>query len=74
MAMRKPEAKALTMASLPTDIRMVRRVGSYEYREASKSEVRRRLAADRIVFEGVDGDEAANTVTYWYRPGSREDD
>ena len=30
------------------------------------------LKAD-LIFEGVDGDEEANTVTYWYRRATDED-
>lgn len=60
---------------MATDVRMIRRrADSTEYRRAPIAEVRRRLASRLIVFEGVDGDEETDTVTYWYRPRRAEDD
>lgn len=50
------------------EVRMVRRVDTNEYRRASVSEVKRRMASRALIFEGVDGDEETNTVTYYYRP------
>ena len=36
------------------------------YREVSEAEAKRLCHARIICLEGVDGDEDANTVTYWY--------
>lgn len=53
---------------MPHDtIRMVERADGSSYRRCSTSEVQRLTDAGTIEFEGVDGDEYANTVTYWYR-------
>lgn len=38
------------------------------YRRASRSQI-----TDRHVFEGVDGDEETNTVTYWFRRATDDD-
>lgn len=52
---------------MPIDeIRMIERADGSGYRRGSTSEVRRLLTVGTIEFEGVDGDEHANTVTYWY--------
>jgi hypothetical protein len=45
---------------------MVQRVDSNDYRAAGTAEVCRMLDRGTIRLEGVDGDEDANTVTYWY--------
>ena len=37
-------------------------------RSISEAELQRRFAAGTIRLEGVDSDEAANSVTYWYCP------
>lgn len=37
-----------------------------EYRSRSASARTRLVDADRVRLVGVDGDEEANTVTYWY--------
>jgi hypothetical protein len=54
-------------------VRMVKRVPSpnalsrsANYRRVSESEYQKRR--DRLTLEGVDGDEDADTVTYWYEP------
>jgi molybdate-binding protein len=44
-------------------IRMVERANGSGYRAVSDAQFRRLTG---IQFEGVDGDEEANTVTYWY--------
>lgn len=54
-------------------IRKVQRVGSGEYRNAGTSEVRAMLDRGTIRFEGVDGDEEADTVTYWYTRSVEEE-
>lgn len=46
---------------------MIQRKRGTGYRKAYQSEVDRLSNAGRIKLEGVDGDEEANTVTYWYR-------
>jgi hypothetical protein len=45
---------------------MVARVDGKGYRQVSRAEMVRMRAAGTIRFDGVDGDENANTVTYWY--------
>jgi hypothetical protein len=53
---------------MPIDtFRMIERADGSGYRHGSTSEVRRLIAVGTIELEGVDGDEYANTVTYWYR-------
>lgn len=47
-------------------IRMVERADRNGYRETSTSETRHLLDTGTVRFEGVDGDEDANTVVYWY--------
>ena len=46
-------------------IRMVEREDG-SYRTGSASAIGRRLDAGTLRLAGVDGDEEANTVTYWY--------
>jgi len=58
---------------MPIDtIRMIERADGSSYRRGSTSEVRRLIDAGTIEMEGVDGDEYANTVTYWYRRATGE--
>jgi hypothetical protein len=49
-----------------TTIRMVERADGEGYRQVSEAELRRIQAASGVRLEGVDGDEDANSVTYWY--------
>jgi hypothetical protein len=57
-----------THTSSPTPahqtVRMVARADGDGYRHVREAEYQRRAGALRL--EGVDGDETANTVTYWY--------
>lgn len=46
---------------------MVQRVDGRGYRRVTFDEVRKAMALDRIYFEGADGDEGTNVVTYWYK-------
>jgi hypothetical protein len=46
--------------------RMVQRADGTGYRRVSEKQYQRLSAAGRVVFEGVDGDESTDTVTYWY--------
>lgn len=48
------------------DIYKVERTDGTGYRKISRAEMVRMRNAGTIRFEGVDGDEEANTVTYWY--------
>jgi hypothetical protein len=41
-------------------------------RKMSPSEYEKRSA--HLAFEGVDGDEETNTVTYWYKPLNKENE
>jgi hypothetical protein len=54
-------------------IYMVERIREDEaghgYRRVTREQV-----TDAYVFEGVDGDEEANTVTYWYRRKTQDDE
>ena len=52
--------------SAHTEVYMVERTDGTGYRKISRSERNRMRNAGTIRMEGVDGDEAANTVTYWY--------
>lgn len=49
-----------------TTVRMIERADRSGYRRASTSEARRGLDAGTLRLEGADGDEATDTVTYWY--------
>lgn len=49
-----------------TEIYMVERTDGKGNRKISRAEMVRMRNAGTIRFDGVDGDEAANTVTYWY--------
>lgn len=46
---------------------MVERLDGDGYRKVFPEELRRMLERQVVTLEGVDGDEEANTVTYWYR-------
>jgi hypothetical protein len=46
-------------------IRIMLRKACGDYRRIARSELTR--LCSRVVLEGVDGDEDANSVTYWYR-------
>ena len=49
-----------------TEIFMVARKDGTGYRKVSRAERNRMREAGTIRLEGVDGDEDANSVTYWY--------
>ena len=55
---------------MTTSIYMVERADRPgEYRRVSRAVANR----DAYVFEGVDGDEEADTVTYWHRRKTKDD-
>ena len=55
---------------------MIERADGSGYRRVSRSRLDALIAGPFAVwiFEGVDGDEGADTVTYWYRRRSEEDE
>lgn len=54
----------------PQNVRMIERVDGTGYRKVTMSEYLG--MASRLRLEGVDGDEQANTVTYWYARSTEE--
>jgi len=64
----QPHTEEQTMSTTQTPHATVRMVETEDgsYRRCYLSEVTPRLRAGRIRLEGMDADEEANTVTYWY--------